>query len=564
MMKNLRWQIVIIFLTGLVVGILLLGEQKNPALFEATPRPVQGGIYTEAVVGELQRLNPVLDRKNQPDRDIDRLIFNGLVRFDSRGIPLPDLAESWGISQDGKIYNFALRQGLKWHDGQPVTADDIVFTVEMLREGNPSLPADVQEFWKTVEVKGTGLNIQFRLPEPFAPFLDYVTFGVIPQHLLKGLAGDSFINAPFNLQPVGTGPFQFERLIVDNGRISGIVLRANKDFHGLKANLSQIVFLFYPDSIGALTAVKENRAQGISTLSTDILPQALAYPNLSVYSGRKPEMSIILLNLKNPEVAFFQEVEVRKAIVRSLNRQWMIDNLLQGQAIQADGPIFPGTWAYFDGIKPLGYDPEIARRDLKEKGWALAGETDTIRSKKEVFLKFKLTVPDTEKHKNLAGAIQRDLAAVGIQADLEIMPYETIMSDRLNPRTYQAALVDLNLSKSPDPDPYPFWDQVQATGGQNYSQWDHRVASEMLEQARITTNLDERARLYRNFQLIFEEEMPAIPLYYPVYTWGANITIRGVRMGPLFDTSDRFNSIQDWYLSLQPAAQPTATPNSVP
>jgi peptide/nickel transport system substrate-binding protein len=283
-----------------------------------------------------------------------------------------------------------------------------------------------------------------------------------------------------------------------------------------------------------------------------------------VYTSRKPEMSMLLMNLKDPAVAFFQEVEVRKAILKSINRQWMIDNLLQGQAIQADGPIFPGTWAYYDGIKPVTFDPEIARRDLKESGWVLAGETDTIRSKKEVFLKFTLTVPDTEKHKNLAGAIQRDLAAVGIQADLEILPYEKILSDRLNPRNYQAALVDINLSKSPDPDPYPFWDQVQATGGQNYSQWDQRVASEMLEQARITTDLDERARLYRNFQLIFEDEVPAIPLFYPVYAWGADEAIRGIRMGPLFDTSDRFSSVSDWYLSLQPVIKPVLTQTVVP
>jgi peptide/nickel transport system substrate-binding protein len=323
-----------------------------------------------------------------------------------------------------------------------------------------------------------------------------------------------------------------------------------------------MVFLFYPDSIGALTAYKENRAQGISQLTPDVLPQALNYPNLGLYSGRKPELTILLLNLKNAEVPFLQDVKIRKSIMRSLNRQWMIDNLLQGQGIVADGPIFPGTWAFYDNIKPIAYDQDIAKRDLKEDGWVLAGETDTVRSKKGVFLKFKLTVPDTERHKNLAGAIQRDLAAVGIQVDLEVLPYETILTDKLNPRTYQAALVDLNLSRSPDPDPYPFWDQVQSTGGQNYSQWDQRVASEMLEQARITTNIDERTRLYRNFQLIFEDEMPAIPLFYPVYTWGADNTIRGVRMGPLFDTSDRFNTVQDWYLSINPVVIQTPVPTT--
>ncbi len=564
MMKNLRWQFVIIFLTGLVVGILLLGEQKDTGSLEATPRPAQGGIYTEAVVGNLQRLNPLLDSRNQPDRDIDRLLFNGLVRFDSRGLPMADLAETWGISEDGKTYNFALRPNLKWHDGQPVSADDVIFTVELMRQGNPSLSQDIQDFWKSVKVNGAGNNLQFQLTEAFSPFLDYVTFGILPKHLLSGLSGDAFINAPFNLQPVGTGPFQFERLIIDNGRISGLVLRANKAYHGQKANLSQMVFLFYPDSIGALTAYKENRAQGISQLTPDVLPQALNYPNLALYTGRKPELTILLFNLKNSEVPFLQEVEIRKSIMRSLNRQWMVDNLLQGQAIVADGPIFPGTWAYYESIKPIAFDSDIAKRDLKEKGWVLAGETDTVRSKKEVFLKFRLSVPDTERHKNLAGAIQRDLASVGIQVELEILPYESILNDRLNPRTYQAALVDINLSKSPDPDPYPFWDQVQSTGGQNYSQWDQRVASEMLEQARITTNIDERTRLYRNFQLIFDDEMPAIPLFYPVYTWGADNAIRGIRMGPLFDTSDRFNSVQDWYLSINSVTNQTLTPTVAP
>ncbi|NMB53573.1 MAG: peptide ABC transporter substrate-binding protein [Leptolinea sp.] len=560
MMKNLRWQFVIIFLTGLVIGILLLGEQKDLASVEATPRPAQGGIYTEAVVGNLQRLNPLLDSKNQPDRDIDRLIFNGLVRFDSRGLPLPDLAESWGISQDGKNYNFTLRPNLKWHDGQPVTADDVIFTIEMMRQGNPSLSQDYQDFWKSVVVKGSGNNLQFQLKESFSPFLDFLTFGILPRHLLGGLSGDAFINAAFNLQPVGTGPFQFERLIVDSGRISGLVLRANKDFYGQKPNLSQIVFLFYPDSIGAVTAYKENRAQGISQLTPDVLPQALNYPNLALYTSRKPELTILLFNLKNPEVPFLQELKIRKSILRSLNRQWMIDNLLQGQAIMADGVIFPGTWAYYENIKSIPYDPEIARRDLKEEGWVLAGETDTVRSKKEAFLKFRLTVPDTDRHKNLGGAIQRDLAAVGIQVELEVLPYETIINERLNPRTYQAALVDINFSKTPDPDPYPFWDQVQSTGGQNYAQWNNRVASEMLEQARITLDIDERTKLYRNFQLIFEDELPALPLFYPVYTWGADNTIRGIRMGPLFDTSDRFNTVADWYLAIKPVVQQTATP----
>jgi peptide/nickel transport system substrate-binding protein len=125
--------------------------------------------------------------------------------------------------------------------------------------------------------------------------------------------------------------------------------------------------------------------------------------------------------------------------------------------------------------------------------------------------------------------------------------------------------VDLNLSRSPDPDPYPFWDQAEATGGQNYSQWDNRVASEYLEQARVTLDLNDRARLYRNFQVVFDEEMPAIPLFNPVYTYAVINQVKGVRLGPLFDSSDRFETVQDWYLNARVPSQkgvpaPTSTP----
>ncbi len=144
---------------------------------------------------------------------------------------------------------------------------------------------------------------------------------------------------------------------------------------------------------------------------------------------------------------------------------------------------------------------------------------------------------------------------------LEALPYDILIEQRLGSRDYQAALVDLNLTRSPDPDPYPFWDSIQATGGQNYSQWDHKIASEYLEEARITVDLDERARLYRNFQVIFADELPALPLYYPVYNFGVDQEVQGVRMGPLLETSDRYTTILEWFLETQAApalGQPAA------
>jgi peptide/nickel transport system substrate-binding protein len=139
-----------------------------------------------------------------------------------------------------------------------------------------------------------------------------------------------------------------------------------------------------------------------------------------------------------------------------------------------------------------------------------------------------------------------------------------LQDDYLEPRDYQAALVELNLARSPDPDPYPFWHQSQIISGQNYSQWDDRQVSEYLEQARVTDDMSERAKRYRNFQVRFASELPALPLFYPVYSYGVDSEVRGVSMGPLYDTSDRFNNLASWFLITSPVAGMLQTPTTVP
>ncbi len=554
-MKKFRWQIIIILLTGLVVGILLLSEQPE-RVTQIVPEPITGGFYTEALVGSLQRLNPLMDFYNPVDRDVNRLIYSRLLTFDERGIPVPDLAVSWSYSQDGTIYNFEIRPDVKWHDGEALTVADIVFTIEMMRNGGDVVPEDLQRFWRDINV--VELNntlLQFKLPEPFAPFLDYLTFGIVPRHLLDGKTIEEIQAMEFNIQPIGSGPYRFDQLIVEDGRIAGISLLAFEGYYGKAPFIPQIIFRYYPDSATALQAYLNDQVQGISWISDAVLPAALAESELAIYTGRRPEMSLILFNLKNPEKAFLQKEEIRRALYMGINRQYLIDRILNGQAILADGPIFPGTWAYFDGIQRVQFNPERATQILIDAGYTLPAEGGTVRIGKEGdALEFTLLVPDTPQHQALAQAIQQDWATLNVNVTLEVLPYADLIEQRLTPRDYQAALVDLNLTRSPDPDPYPFWDSIQATGGQNYSQWDHKIASEYLEEARITLDLNERARLYRNFQVIFADELPALPLFYPVYNYAVDRQVQGVRMGPLLETSDRFVTVLEWFLTTRPAA----------
>lgn len=545
-MKRLRWQILVVAVTLVIVALLLLSQQ--PVSVITLPEAAPGGIYTEALIGSMGRLNPMLDWNNPADRDVNRLIFSSLVRFDSRGLPQPDLADSWGVSADGVIYNFTIRSNATWHDGQPVTSDDVLFTIELIKSAGSLFPQDIKDMWSQIQVRQLNdKTFQFELPEPFAPFLDYATFGVLPKHILESVPADQLASAEFNLKPIGSGPYKFDRLLTSGGQITGVVLVANEDFYTQPAFIEQVVFRYYPNSAAAFDAYQQGEVLGISQLTEDVLPAALAEPTLSVHTSRLPQMGLVFLNLNNPSISFFQNENVRRALMFGVNRNIIVSHILKGQAIVADGPILPGSWAYYEDIEKIAYDPDAAIKLLNEEGFIFSAGSD-VRSKDGQPLTFTLVHPNDETHTLIAQAIQSDWALIGVRIELQSVAYDSLVNDYLTPRNYEAALADINTSRTPDPDPYLFWHQSEATGGQNYSQWDNRTASEFLETARVLADFSERARLYRNFQVVFTEDMPSLPLYYPVYSYGVDVQVQGVQVAPLYDTSDRLALIDEWYL----------------
>ncbi|MBK9207572.1 MAG: peptide ABC transporter substrate-binding protein [Anaerolineales bacterium] len=563
-MKRLRWQILVVAVTIVIVALLLLSQQ--PVSIVTSPEAASGGIYTEALIGSMGRLNPMLDWNNSADRDVNRLIFSGLIRFDSHGLPQPDLAESWGTSSDGTLYNFSIRPGAVWHDGEPVTADDVIFTIELIKSSGSLFPQDIKDLWSQIEIKRfNDKTLQFKLPEPFSPFLDYVTFGILPKHLLETVPADQLANAEFNLQPIGTGPYKFDRILTSGGQISGVVLNVNKDYYLPAPFIEQVVFRFYPNSAAAFDAYQQGEVLGVSQLTNDILQQALIEPAFSVYTSRLPQMGLVFLNLNNPGVPFLQSEKVRRALLLGINRKNIVSHIMQGQAIIADGPILPGSWAYYDEIEKFDYDPDAAAVLLKEDGYAIPAGGGDVRAKDGQFLSFTLIHPDDTLHTQIAQAIQSDWALIGVQIELQAVPYDSLINDFLTTRNYQAVLADLNTARTPDPDPYLFWHQSEATGGQNYSQWDNRTASEFLETARTATNFEDRARLYRNFQVLFAKDMPSLPLYYPVYSYGVDVQVQGVQVAPmLYDVSDRFALIAEWFLVTRRTLEQTPVPTLVP
>ncbi|HNY94093.1 MAG TPA: peptide ABC transporter substrate-binding protein [Flexilinea sp.] len=457
-MKKIRWQLVIIFLTGLVVGILLLSDTSNGPIQMFESQPTMGGIYREGLVGNIQRMNPLLSFYNNADQDVCRLVYSGLIKFDNRGLPVSDLAAGWAISMDGTSYNFALNPNAKWHDGQPVTADDVVFTYEMLKKGNGYIPDDLIDFWNKIQIKAIdSQTVQFVLASAYAPFLDYLSVGILPKHIWGNMTFEQMVDSKVNIQPIGSGPFILDDLILNGSNITGIILKNNALYYEKKPYLEEIHINYYQDSILAFQAYQQGLVDGISYISEDVLESALTEPDLALYTSRLPIQTMVFMNLDNSNVDFFQDKNVRKAMLMGLNRSKIVNNILHGQAIIAHGPILYGNWAYYDNIPKVEYDSYKAKELLKSSGYILANEQDQVRSKDGKTLNFTLLYPDDDKHRQIAESIQQDWAAINILVNLEAVPYDELINVRLEERNYEAALIDLNLSDFPDPDPYPFW-----------------------------------------------------------------------------------------------------------
>jgi peptide/nickel transport system substrate-binding protein len=552
-MKRFRWQILIAAAGVILVLLLILALRgTNTPILPDAPE-THGGEYTEALIGGMQRLNPVLDVRNPPDRDVGRLVFSGLLRFDSTGVPVPDLAEGWVI-ENGTAYYFRIRKDAFWHDGEPVTAQDVVYTFGLIQDNNYPGRKDLAELWRSVKVEAlSAKEVRFTLSEPYAPFLDYLTTGLLPSHILVGVGVKELDSLPFNLKPIGSGPFMVETVIVEGEKILGVTLRPFEKYYGTKPGMEKVDLLYYPTRAAAFEALQSGEVMGLGGLTAGELQTALTGSTWNIYTARLPQAAVVLLNLQNADVEFLGQRDVRRALLLAIDRQQIIDSVLAGQAVQAAGPILPGTWAEDPDLLPLAYNPDEAARLLDAAGWTIpAGATPGteayIRSNEEAALQFTLVYAEDPRQEAIAAALQAQWAKVGVRVLLKAANMRSLLDDNLAPRTYQAALVDLDLAPYPDPDPYPFWHQTQSPDGQNYSQLDDRAISELLESARTEMDREERARLYRTFQYRFVYQLPALFLWHPVYNYAVDARIAGVTFGPLFDPSDRLASICDWYV----------------
>jgi peptide/nickel transport system substrate-binding protein len=513
--------------------------------------PIKGGTYTEAVVGAPQWLNPVLASFNEVDEDLCHLLFRGLTRVDENLRLVPDLAQNWETTGDGLVYTFTLRSGLKWQDGAPVAADDVVYTIHLMQSPDFPGPPYLSDLWKQVQVEQTGdLQVRFTLSEPYAPFLDYTTVGLLPSHLLGEVEAADLLRDPFNLSPVGNGPLVLEELSAEQA-----VFAPNPNYGGPSPLLDEIVMRFYSDRPSALVAYENGEVDGIRSIPPEYLDQAARLTTLNLYSSPRSEAVWLLLNTKTPPL---DDAPVRRALSLAIDREAVIDDAVHGQGIPIYGPLLPSSWAYNPAVANGANDAVAARNLLVEAGW---GDSDGngILDKDGKELSIEVLTPEVQAFANVAEQVAAQWKQIGVQATVAVVSQGELAENHLRSRDFQVALYYW-MNVTPDPDLYPFLHSTQAADpGQNFTQFNNRDADEIMEEARRSVDIAHRQESYAKLQEILRDQAPIIALYQPVYTMGVSDRVQGVTLGPLFTPSDRFRSISDWYIYTQRVVASQAT-----
>jgi peptide/nickel transport system substrate-binding protein len=546
-LSNKEKRAVTVFSLLIVLSGSFLGVK---AYYDSTQEvAADGGTYIEAMVGQTRFINPILSQTNDIDADLSSILFSSLLKTDAEGKLQNDLADSYEISDDKLTYTFHLKQTAKWHDGKPVTADDVIYTIKTIQDDNYYSPLIVN--WKGVQTERVDdYTMRFILKNAYSPFLNNLTFGILPQHLWSQISSNEFPLSELNFKPIGSGPYKFDSYKKDkNGKIISLNLVANEQYYGSIAHIKKITFKFYDTENDAITAFNRKEVKGINYLSPANTAKVSDIKNKQVYKLNIPRYFAIFFNQTQSKA--LADKTVRQALAFALDKQKIVADVLGGEGTVVDSPIPEGLLGHKTDVKIYDHAVEHANNLLQQSGW-IDGDGDGIREKGADKLQFTLTVSDNTEISKTAALLQSMWKEVG--ADVKIETTGNVQEDNIKTRDYEAVLFGEILNF--DPDPFSFWHSSQKKDpGLNLALYDNPDVDKILDEARKETNPDVRAQKYQQFQDIIVEDEPAIFLYSPNYIYLQDKSMHGMDAKNIITPSDRFNNIENWYLKTRRIAK---------
>jgi peptide/nickel transport system substrate-binding protein len=519
--------------------VLLAAVLAACAVVGTVERPVAGGRYREAVVGQPLSLNPLLDPLDPIVRDVSRLLFAGLVRVSDGGEIQGDLAERWTTDETGTTYTFSLRGGSLWHDGRPVTAADVVSTVGIVQAPDYPGPRELSNLWRHVTVEALDpRTVRMRLEAPYASFIEACTLPLLPAHQFQPAGAGALRDNPSSYQPVGAGPFKLLEM-----NPAGMTLARHSGYTPAPPYLQELELAFFPDREAAASALMSGTVDGFAGASSIAGPPSRS-AGAAINASQMPLLGrqiILFMNHRNPVVA---DGRVRLAMAAALDRGSIAAGA-GGSVVPVYGPIPAYSWAYAPLVESEP-DPGGARSLLDGAGW----QGGSTRAQGARTLRLQMLVPVDPQLIGIAEAVQAQLKAVGIQVDLQ--PTETLdlYRERLSSRMFDLALLNVGLGTL-DPDPFAFWDSSQAADGFNIASYQRPEADNLLRLARIDGDPSRRREALSRFQQLWVADVPSIVLASPVMTYTVSNDLHGVRLGVIPEPGARFQHISEWYVKTE-------------
>lgn len=562
----------------LLINIIFLANHFFNKYFISVPK--EGGVHVEGLLGLPRFINPLYAIDRDVDSDLSFLIFSSLFTYDNYGNIVGDLASDWEISDDYLEYTIYLKENVRWHSGEYLTANDVLFTFYLMK--NPDFRSPWQRNLAGIDLeKIDDHTIKFIIQEPYAPLFELLTFGILPRFAWEATNSDFILLSDLNLKPIGSGPFKFKSLTRNTrGEIKEYRLEKNEYYYGEKPYINEILFKFYFDHFQLLQALNNQELDAVSYLPANLISEIVAKNSFNIHSLSLPQINALFFN-KNKDI--LKDENIRKALAVSLNRDKLIEKAVYNFADRSDGPLPISNWAYNHNLKALPYSLTKAKELLEESNWQIinfsdleADENDDLIEKikdysdkhnidinkkwlvnqeeNEIF-SISLSYINSNENNILAKNIKKYWDRLGLRLELNSLSFEEFQLSILNEKDFEILLQKQMIGS--DPDVSAFWHSSQKDSGLNLINYQNSKVDEILNKARqLSSDIEERTNKYKEFQEILSKELPAIFLYSSNYLYIQNKKLRGFSGEVLIEPRHRFNSISDWYLRTRRTLKP--------
>ena len=542
----------VVLLSTLLISTVLILENINKSLMISVP--LHGGSISEGIIGTPRFINPIL--ANSPvDLDLVSLIYSGLMRKNSDGTMFPDLAEKYEISKDGLTYTFTLKDKIYFQDGEPVTADDVIFTINEIKDPIIKSPRKVD--WDgVIATKIDDKTIEFSLKKPYPSFLENLTLGIMPKYLWDNSSVE--LNTA-NTSPIGSGPYLIKNNTKESsGVINSYKLESFKKFSLGEPYINEVNLYFYLNENDLIRALEDgvvNQISSITPLNADILKER----NYQMESYILPRIFGLFFNQNKNQL--FTDKVITKAINQAIDKNKIVQEVLFGYGVTIDGPIPPNMIAYQKLSEAVNPSREVLlqniQNSLAKDGWSKGPDgflqkitTNKNKKKTTVNLEFSISTGNAEELTKTAEIIKQNLSEVGIKVDIKTFEIGNLNQSVIRPREYDSLLFGQIVNR--ESDLFAFWHSSQRKDpGLNVAMYTNAKVDKILEDAAVTVNEQSRINKYIQFEDEIKKDMPAVFLYSPEFIYVISKNLNGLFIDHIVSPADRFSNIYSWYIETE-------------